>query len=214
MIWRRSVDSLQLPGSCFFTVDRFLDAVVAGLNRACHRGGIAMGDSRTAFFQTCLGVFQGGGCRAAAYAGAFEVATSRGVHFAGVAGTSAGALAAALIGAGASPSQMTNAIRQLDFNRFISSPATKGQPSGLPALVSIAARLIPVRPYRHLLLRRGMYSSTDIQKWTDQQLRLLLEEAPSPIRFRDLVLPTWIVATDLATRRVKVWSSYSTKAWL
>jgi predicted acylesterase/phospholipase RssA len=56
---------------------------------------------QTRFFRTCVGVFQGGGCRGAALAGAYQEAVARGVTFAEVAGTSAGSIVAALIGAGA-----------------------------------------------------------------------------------------------------------------
>ena len=50
--------------------------------------------AKTEFFHSCLGVFQGGGCRAAALVGAYEEAVNRGVHFTEVAGTSAGSIIA------------------------------------------------------------------------------------------------------------------------
>jgi predicted acylesterase/phospholipase RssA len=166
--------------------------------------------SRTSFFHTCLGVFQGGGCRAAAYAGAYEAATAFGVHFAGVAGTSAGSIAAVLVGAGATPDQLGQALQTLDFSRFTKARARKGNASGLPLGARIVTRLIPVARYRHLLLRQGMYSPDEIQAWIEEQLRNILHLERGPVRFRDLVLPTWVVATDLATQRVKVWDTSTT----
>src|SRR3954447_21500018 len=85
--------------------------------------------AKTSFFKSCLGVFQGGGCRAAAFVGAYEEAIKSGVSFTEVAGTSAGAIVASLIGAGASPDDLKDAISRLDFNSFAGEPdrkATRG----------------------------------------------------------------------------------------
>ena len=73
----------------------------------------------TSFFRSSAGVFQGGGCRAAAFVGAYEEAIRRGVSFTEVAGTSAGSIMAALIGAGASPNDTKVAVGQLDFLSFL-----------------------------------------------------------------------------------------------
>lgn len=61
----------------------------------------------TKFFKTCLGVFQGGGCKGVALAGAYKAAVKAGVHLSEVAGASAGSIIAALVGAGASPEFIT-----------------------------------------------------------------------------------------------------------
>src|SRR5882762_3560006 len=76
----------------------------------------------TRFFQTCLGGFQGGGCRGAAFVGALSEATMRGVDFAGVAGTSAGSVVAALVGAGATPEFLKNTLGALDFTSLLKAP--------------------------------------------------------------------------------------------
>ncbi len=165
---------------------------------------------RTSFFQTCLGVFQGGGCRAAAFAGAYEAATSRGVHFAAVAGTSAGSITAALIGAGASPKTLDGMLHELDFQRFVASPAERTVGGGLPLALRLLLGSIPTRRFRHLLLRQGMYSSRSIEDWLDVKLRELLGIRNRRVVFSDLVLPTWVVATDIVTRKVKVWSQEET----
>ena len=72
---------------------------------------------KTVFFRNCLGVFQGGGCRAAAFAGAYEEAVKRGVSFSEVAGASAGSVIAALIGAGASPTFISEKL--LHFRKAV-----------------------------------------------------------------------------------------------
>src|ERR1700686_5354739 len=44
----------------------------------------------------------------------------------------------------------------------------------------------------------------------DDRLAELLPHASRPVKFKDLPRPTWVVATDLAGRRPKVWSSVDT----
>jgi predicted acylesterase/phospholipase RssA len=78
--------------------------------------------SRTVFFQSCLGVFQGGGCRGAAFAGAVAESIDWGVDFAGLAGTSAGSVVAAILGAGASPEELVDIVTRLDFPSLLVAP--------------------------------------------------------------------------------------------
>jgi predicted acylesterase/phospholipase RssA len=79
-------------------------------------------DGKTKHFQNCLGVFQGGGCRGAAFVGAYQEAIRRGVSFSEVVGTSAGSIVAALIGAGANAAQLEQLIKTLDFKQFQQEP--------------------------------------------------------------------------------------------
>jgi predicted acylesterase/phospholipase RssA len=163
--------------------------------------------SQTRFFRSTLGVFQGGGCRAAAFAGAYEVAMQRGVRITEVAGTSAGAIVAALVGAGASPAQLVEYLTELDFNRFLAPPersARRGFWARLAALNSYAQKMTDV--YFDL----GLYSSQYIEEWIEARLQLLLPEQQRPIQFRALPLPTWIVAADVRSERVRIWSSRDT----
>lgn len=74
-------------------------------------------DSRL-LFCNCLGVFQGGGVKAIAYAGAFEEAKKAGIGFSHVAGTSAGAIFAALIAAGASPEKILEIARSEEIKKI------------------------------------------------------------------------------------------------
>ncbi|MBL8315062.1 MAG: patatin-like phospholipase family protein [Rubrivivax sp.] len=64
----------------------------------------------TSYFAHCWGVFEGGGVRAAAHAGAFAAAKSAGVTFGRVAGTSGGSIVAALVAAGATPQVLTEEL--------------------------------------------------------------------------------------------------------
>ena len=94
---------------------------------------------RTVFFSDCVAVFQGGGCRGAAFAGAFAAATAAGVGVAAVAGTSAGSIVAALIGAGADADYLSRALKSLDFISLLQSP--DGRPSH-PAINAILRPLL------------------------------------------------------------------------
>lgn len=161
---------------------------------------------RTVFFKSCLGVFQGGGCRGAAFVGAYEEAVARGVSFAEVAGTSAGSIVAAFIGAGASPAQLNKFIADLDFKRFLKrSQAPAGKRSILRFLTSF---LWP--KFKDAWFDRGLHSSKEIEIWVEDCLRKLLPGHDTPIKFKDLLLPTYIVSTDLVTADVRVWSQFDT----
>jgi len=133
--------------------------------------------AKTSFFKSCLGVFQGGGCRAAAFVGAFEEAVASGVSFAEVAGTSAGSIVASLIGAGASPKDLRDAIAKIDFRSFVAPPdriASRG----------IEGRILQMRYPRiaDLGFDQGFHS-LQIKKWLDDQLApaLTTREAPNHI---------------------------------
>ena len=73
----------------------------------------------TKYFTSCKGVFQGGGCKAIAYIGAYKTAYERGVFFSELAGTSAGSIIAALIAAGAKPEYLEKVVKDLDFKTFV-----------------------------------------------------------------------------------------------
>ena len=72
----------------------------------------------TKIFDNCLAVFQGGGCKAIAYIGAYRAAVDRGVQFTELAGTSAGAIIAALIAAGATPEDLESFIKTINVKQF------------------------------------------------------------------------------------------------
>lgn len=67
------------------------------------------------YFNNCIGVFQGGGCKAIAYIGAYKRAHKLGIMFSEVAGTSAGSIIAAMIAIGCSPQKLEKIIKGTDF---------------------------------------------------------------------------------------------------
>ena len=164
----------------------------------------------TKYFQNALGVFQGGGCRGAAYVGAYEEALDRGVNFAEVAGTSAGSIIASLIGAGADAKFLTSKIEELDYSEF-NKPLHERPKSGLTFRFAKTLALFLGRESR-LAIRAfadgALYSSEYIEQFVEDALYKLLGKRDAT--FEDLVIPTYVVATDLKGRTVKVWSKDST----
>ena len=59
-----------------------------------------------------FGIFEGGGAKGLAHAGAIAVAQELGVQFVGVAGTSAGAIVAALVAVGYTPKALYDSEKQ------------------------------------------------------------------------------------------------------
>ncbi len=165
--------------------------------------------NRTRYFQSTLGVFQGGGCRAAAFAGAYAVAQQAGVSFVEVAGTSAGSIAAALVAAGASPTQLETMLKQLDFTKF--EAPRKRRDLGVKAwLLERALSSVPAAglDIGGVVFHDGMYSSQYIEDWIEEQLGTLIGKANGQrVLFKDLLIPLSVVATDISSRSVKVWSS-------
>ena len=169
--------------------------------------------TRTKFFQVCRGVFEGGGCRGAAHIGAYAEAIESGVNFSEVAGTSAGSIIAALIGAGATPEFLKEKVASLDFESLFDEPKNRISPIfGKSFLVNWGS--LPLyfcgkraRNLRKILLVNGsIYSLQKLEDWLDDLLSELLPNAPKPITFESLILPTWIVAANLSGKRVKIWN--------
>lgn len=161
---------------------------------------------KTRFFQTCLGVFQGGGCRAAAFAGAYAEARRWGVTFSEVAGTSAGSIVAALVAARATPEQILDLVTKLDYKKFLHK--REASLAFRPRIVGTFLRVVPLRAL-HVWMDKGMYSSVEIERWVEDALRDLLKQR-SPVLFSDLPLPLHVVASDIRRRQVKVWSAEET----
>ena len=65
------------------------------------------------YFTSCKGVFQGGGLKGISFIGAYEQAIASGISFTEVSGTSAGAIMAAFIAAGATPDEMREFLDNL-----------------------------------------------------------------------------------------------------
>lgn len=162
---------------------------------------------KTLYFQNCLGVFQGGGCRASAYVGAYKAAVENGVNFSEVVGTSAGSIIAVFIAAGATSQQIENYITELDFNNLLSPP----QPIyniKVNKLISKAASIFSfksVKKYYPIYSSLGINNSTMIKEWVDKKLREILNKS-QPIKFKDLAIDAHVIVSDLKTKRVEIFS--------
>jgi len=165
--------------------------------------------TQTKFFQTCRGVFEGGGCRGAGHVGAYEAAIKCGVNFSEVAGTSAGSIIAVLVGAGASPAFLLDKCAYLKFSGLLAEP--KQRISSI-RFGSLLGRFFKgdKKLLGKILMNGAAYSSENLEDWLDGLLAELLPHASRPIKFKELILPTWVVATDLSGKRPKVWSSKGT----
>ncbi len=177
----------------------------------CRPSTANMSDApKTVFFTSCRGVFSGGGCRAAAHVGAVEGALQAGVNFSEVAGTSAGSIIAALLGAGASSEFLRRHCGSLVFSELLAAP------TGTSLDMGALGRFLRWLPFvgRSLIGRivayGGAYSSSAIETWVDERITELLPEAPRPVKFKALLLPTTIVATDLFGGQPKIWSTTTT----
>ncbi|MEC4723278.1 patatin-like phospholipase family protein [Noviherbaspirillum sp. CPCC 100848] len=174
------------------------------------------GEVHSVFFKNCFGVFQGGGARAVALAGAYGATYASGIRLSEVAGTSAGAIAAVLIAAGATPEVLEEALKELDFQKLLVPP----EPTGRFDSMSWRAAGWAISPggvvngtlgtVSKMLRYGGCYSSKGVQDWVESQLQKLLPGGSKPVKFKDLYLPTYVVATNLAERSAHVWSSSAT----
>ncbi|MEI7014076.1 patatin-like phospholipase family protein [Leptospira licerasiae] len=166
--------------------------------------------NRTKFFQNCLGVFQGGGCKGIAYVGAYREALKRGVFFSEIVGVSAGSIIAVFIAAGASPDELEEIIYSVDFKKFL-MPSKKAEYIKTSSSLKIIEFFLwgKFKAYLRTLNNLGLYSSEEIEKFVDGHLRKILK-LDHPVKFRDLLVPCSIVSSDLKSKSTKIWSTYNT----
>lgn len=174
--------------------------------------------TKTQFFSNCAAVFEGGGVRAAAFAGAYAAATEAGISFVRVAGTSAGSIIAALIAAGATPAFVKAHLLEKDFKDFLIPPTERDAAFAAPSyLTKKISGALGEQTKKAVFLSQygGFYKSDGIQEWVESMLKKLLQPqkpdvAHRPVRFSDLLLPCTIVSADIAVADVRVWSKETT----
>ena len=139
------------------------------------------------------GVFEGGGVRGSALVGAVAAAEELGLTFRAVAGTSAGAIVAALLAAGYDAAEMRTLLTETDFKTF------KDPVSPLCALPGLG----PLIAWQKL----GFYKGDAFYEWIAQRLsEKLTGRLFGAPRFEDLRLPLKIVATDVVLKEPVVFS--------
>jgi NTE family protein len=183
-----------------------------------------------------FGVFEGGGAKGYAHIGALRAIEARGIELEAVAGSSIGAVIALLIAAGFSSDELfrtteqgnsgplsTSWIGRLDqkdwaafekfrdeylINRLPEGPTKLGLFKLLKAGCSVLSAF-----YRHdhlfaqIWTQFGLTNASGFREWLDNIVREKLKIATEPILFRHLRIPLKVVAGDLLTGKMRVFSS-------
>ena len=168
-------------------------------------------------FINSKGVFQGGGCKAVAFIGAYEAALENGVCFTEFAGTSAGSIFAAMISAGASVDDMKEFIGGLDIPKLIEKSQKKRTLWAkvrfyiLKVAGSFFMNIKPsmVNVILSTLSDRGMCNAKVLEDVIEIELQKLLK-IQTQVRFSDLKFPLTIIASDIKYHSVKVWNKKKT----
>jgi len=141
-------------------------------------------------------VFEGGGVKGIGLVGAVAVAEERGYEWQNVAGTSAGAIVAALLAAGYTAAEMKEIMDKLDYNNFTDT--------GLLDRVPLVGKIASV------IFEKGIYEG----RWFENWMRGLLQEKGIKT-FGDLIHPEFkddiryrfklrVIASDVSGGRMLV----------
>ena len=174
------------------------------------------------FFDNCLAVFQGGGCKALAYVGAYKSALKHGVHFNELAGTSAGSIVAALIAAGATPDQLEKFAYSIPYKKLFAPRPCSYIVSFLIVIISLplvfvgllltfqfksVKKLLKIQ-YIPLLRHIGMYNMKPLRTLLENELRRLTGKNDE-VRFKDLIPNLHVVASDIHESKEVIWDKNS-----
>jgi predicted acylesterase/phospholipase RssA len=173
---------------------------------------------QTRYFSNCLGVFEGGGVRASAFAGAYSAACEAGMAFSKLAGTSGGAIAASLIATGANPEQVRKQLFKVnlsDFTRGLDTSQKLGVGNHYPKRLLRLLLRGRLKVAVALDVFGGLNTSKYIETWIDIALHELLtskgvEIGSRPVQFRDLPIPLSVVASNLGRNTPWIWSREKT----
>ncbi len=141
-------------------------------------------------------VFEGGGVKGIGLVGAVAVAEERGYQWVNVAGTSAGAIVAALLAAGYSATELKEVMQELDYNHFKDA--------------STLDKIPLAGPLASLIFEKGIYEGKFFENW----MRGLLKEK-NVETFNDLILKDYqdderyrfklrVIASDVSRGRLLV----------
>jgi NTE family protein len=141
-------------------------------------------------------VFEGGGVKGIGLVGALAVAEEKGYQLVNVAGTSAGAIVAALAAAGYSAAELRKIMSELDYNRF--------KDPGLLDRIPVAG------PLASLIFEKGIYEGKFLESWLGDLLKdkgvdtfdkLSLKEYQDDERYR---FKLRVIASDVTRGRMLV----------
>ncbi|WP_163192779.1 patatin-like phospholipase family protein [Clostridium thermarum] len=133
-------------------------------------------------------VFEGGGVKGIALAGAVTALEEAGYQWNHLAGTSAGAIAAALLAAGYTGKELSEILMKVNYVKLL-----KGC-NGDMFLITMIAKL---------LMYKGIYSTNNIETWIGKLLKAKGKE-----KFKDIIEKgegkLKIIATDVTNRRMLI----------
>lgn len=141
-------------------------------------------------------VFEGGGVKGIGLIGAVAVAEEKGYQWKNVAGTSAGAIVAALVAAGYSAAEMKEILVELDYSRFKDA--------------SMLDKVPLVGSLTSLIFEKGIYEGKFFENWMRKLLKekkvetfgnLVLEDSGGDERYR---FKLRVVASDITHGRLLV----------
>ena len=177
-------------------------------------------------------IFQGGGAKGFAHVGALRAAEERGISFTGVAGTSIGAIVAALVAVGYRSDELyatdgrqpagvldidpLEVIDELDWREIealqadVAKFAARPRDRLIEKLWNLWMRQVPLAiAHRRILARLardyGMTGTEGLVSWLDGLLAARIPVAPlGRVRFSDLRLPLRMVAADIVTGTTRI----------
>ncbi|WP_027963419.1 patatin-like phospholipase family protein [Halalkalibacillus halophilus] len=132
------------------------------------------------------GVFSGGGVKAYAYLGALSICEEKGIQFKRLAGTSAGALVAALLASGYKASELEKIFTDLQPNQILQE--------------SFVNKKIPLIKWMNVYFRLGIYGGDHFEEWLTNVLK-----KKGVYSFNDLPKDKLhIICTDLTNARISM----------
>jgi NTE family protein len=174
------------------------------------------------------GIFEGGGAKGLAHVGALKAAENRRINFHGVAGTSAGAIVASLIAAGYSSDELFNGEDPCDTGKIYSEeflqyfgPKWRDFVEFIEDTTSIINHAWPLWAYlevpglilRNWSIRRkikknlGAFSTEIFREKLEKLLQAKVKATNgSFVSFEDIKCPLKIVATDISSQKIIVFS--------
>lgn len=187
--------------------------------------------------RTYKAVFQGGGCKAVSYIGAYREALQSGVSFSEVSGSSGGSIVAAFIAAGATPDDLIRMLRNFDVARirhrstlflifyFLLNRIPKFIVDTCTTVVTAALRMLRNQPVTDTGFRKNkwqlwhfivegihmaIYGYIYPMDEFEKYIDLLLQQTLGinhTVHFRDLRLPLSVFTTDIYSHNYKVFST-------
>jgi len=144
-------------------------------------------------------VFEGGGVKGIAYAGALEILEKKGcmAQIKKVAGTSAGAISATLVALNYSSKEIENILRETNFSSFKDGS------------------IIPFLDYRRLYKKYGLYKGKAFEKWFSSVIAMKYDSDITFKQLSDLANKgkeklLYVIGADLSSHKEIVYSHEST----